>query len=972
MLFMRTKTQFVMLTTVLASMVAPASAMSGMSATPEDGDESHMSLGSTSVVDERSRCVSFMAQQPSDFGMSRENAEDTKIVSDWSVNAGSDNGFAQREDDQRFIKTADGVIGVYTSGDVEKYYECHVVKMSNSGSVLWEKTIQPGEYTIARGICEGADGTVYVTGETSVDGATHIYVAGFSADGTAKFQKVLDEGYAAIQQVYGILPYNGGAVVVFDTPVSGQKYMTNYQVVSAAGVFGNSGSMPVDMTVWDAYVHGDSLLIVNYTQITGVNLLTGEVIAPKTFARIQSSLLSGDTLYLLTRETSTETGSVSMHLSRYTVSGETLTRDWIKDLELSSTNFLCTLYQDKNSDVYALVKYPQAWYIAKVTPQGEVAFTQDVAPGDSNVVSGFCYSFCVDDAGNYIFAGMGIDFKVFISKLSPQFELLSCHKTIVDDSADFTMSASRMHQSMFDGSNLIACGFIRKSNMDLGYYPFLAQWNVSGNEAAETWKHVAAPGNITRSRAIASTVDATGDVYAIVNSNNSYSVVKYDAAGTQLWAKAISDPELNSAELYSVKTLSNGNIVVSGNATIMENGSKRNVIPVWCMDSNGGLLWKQYKYDQTLFNIPQTIDLIIDSSDNIYAMVYAYKPNYSGSLAAVAKYSSTGEELWLKTFPYESGTVYPRKGIIDKSGNLVIAGYRFSNADGGVFHPTVMKVTPAGELAFMTSSFDDSAVAMQYTDVWADDEGNIFTAGTTGQTEPIYAKYDAQGVEVFATYESGTSGYFLTVSGYDDNVVLVGTRINQQNVMVGYVRVIDKNGNEVWNAEYENGKAQLMYIAPTDPLVFVGYYVDANAKAHEVVVNYSKEGNLINELTGEPVSNSSNGYSLTSVSGNGHFLATTSYTMIDKIISKGFARRYTLGVIDGVENVNADKCSVLVDGNCIHVAGDGVTSLGLYDLSGRRVARTAGSEISTQGVAKGIYLLEIETASGKAAVKVAI
>jgi hypothetical protein len=184
------------------------------------------------------------------------------------------------------------------------------------------------------------------------------------------------------------------------------------------------------------------------------------------------------------------------------------------------------------------------------------------------------------------------------------------------------------------------------------------------------------------------TLDSSGNVYALsIDSNANLRVRKYNPSGILLLTISNNASVTPSA----VGVDSTGNIFVLTRLV-----SSASFARMFKYSSTGTLLTASNFYSS--FNL-FICDLIIDSSDNLYASLYDFNTNKGGY---IFKLTSALVKVWTKRIePAVTGNVSsPVALALDSTDNLYVAGYTtgsyrgFTNA--GLYDIFVMKYSPAG------------------------------------------------------------------------------------------------------------------------------------------------------------------------------------------------------------------------------------------------------------------------------------
>jgi hypothetical protein len=277
------------------------------------------------------------------------------------------------------------------------------------------------------------------------------------------------------------------------------------------------------------------------------------------------------------------------------------------------------------------------------------------------------------------------------------------------------------------------------------------------------------------------TVDSSGNAYitgytegtlAGNTSAGSYDafIAKYDLSGNQIWVKQFGTSLFDVSSGVAVDSSSNAYITGYTLGTFAGNTSAGgNDVFVAKYDSSGNQIWvKQFGTTSSDFGN----GIAVDSSGNTY-ITGGTSDTFSGNTNAgnydvfVAKYDSSGNQVWVKQFGTSSSDF--GSGIaVDSSGNAYIAGQTngtfAGNTNAGSADMFIAKYDSSGNQVwvkqFGTSSGDfGSGIAV-------DASGNTYTTGYTegalagnisaGSADMFIAKYDTSGNQVWVK-QFGTS-----------------------------------------------------------------------------------------------------------------------------------------------------------------------------------------------------------------------
>lgn len=251
-------------------------------------------------------------------------------------------------------------------------------------------------------------------------------------------------------------------------------------------------------------------------------------------------------------------------------------------------------------------------------------------------------------------------------------------------------------------------------------------------------------------------VDSLGNVYVVGDYESGMMsgfmvISKFNSSGAFIWNRSISSTGTAYSYGESIAIGPLGDIYASG--TIIEATITR-------FDSSGNNVWTSY------FETPTTREnfegVAVDSSGDIYVTGMFDDTGVKDIL--LAKYNSSGSQLWNKTFS-EGGSDHPKDIVLDSSSNIFITG-----DIGGNFY--VAKYNSSGSpLWNITDSNGDHA-----TSIAIDSSSNIYVTGSSIGGDYYTAKYNSSGSRIWnITYgETGSdkaSGIALDSS---NNVYIVG------------------------------------------------------------------------------------------------------------------------------------------------------------------------------------------------------
>ena len=340
---------------------------------------------------------------------------------------------------------------------------------------------------------------------------------------------------------------------------------------------------------------------------------------------------------------------------------------------------------------------------------------------------------------------------------------------------------------------------------------FIAKYNASGTQV---WIKQFGSANDDDSYGIIT--DNNDNTYVTGSTKNSLGtydvfIAKYNTSGTQAWIKQFGTS--SDEEAYKITADSSGNIYVTG----YTNGSLPGFTNLGGSDafvakynSSGTQLWlKQFGFSSN----DNAKGISTDNSGNVYITGYTDGIVPNSSDAFIAKYNTSGTQLWLKEFG-SSGSDYGKGVSTDSSGNAYVVGYTNGSLGGnisaGLSDVFITKYNASGTQIWtkqIGSSVDDYGY-----DIVTDSSGNIYISGQTngslpdntniGSGDAFVAKYDTNGNKLWLK-QFGSSNYdsanAITINN-SGNVYIAGETFGSLpgNTNVGsedaFVVGFDRNG----------------------------------------------------------------------------------------------------------------------------------------------------------------------------------
>ncbi|OQA03311.1 MAG: Beta-propeller repeat protein [Planctomycetes bacterium ADurb.Bin401] len=230
--------------------------------------------------------------------------------------------------------------------------------------------------------------------------------------------------------------------------------------------------------------------------------------------------------------------------------------------------------------------------------------------------------------------------------------------------------------------------------------------------------------------------DAEGNIYAVGITNHNWLIIKYASDGRILWTQTYNGSANAYDALYKVAVDGTGNVYVCGEVSQSSYGRNCAVAKY---SSAGTQLWIRTYGD---FDNDFLESMVLDNSGNVY--VTGSMENYTDCDYVTLKYSANGQLLWDSYYDC-IGWDEAIDIALSCDGDVVVTGYSFGeNVDSA----TVKYDSETGEQVWVRR-YNGSGNSTDYTEAIAADKfGNIFVHGKSceiGSTDYITICYDLEG-----------------------------------------------------------------------------------------------------------------------------------------------------------------------------------------------------------------------------------
>ena len=329
-------------------------------------------------------------------------------------------------------------------------------------------------------------------------------------------------------------------------------------------------------------------------------------------------------------------------------------------------------------------------------------------------------------------------------------------------------------------------------------------------------------------------LDANANVYVVGTSRGNGTsddivTIKYDSAGTQLWASYFNGAANGSEEGRAIDVNSTGDVFVCGvspDAGFINDGVAIKY------NSAGVQQWAQL-YNGTASGTDEFLDLIIDGSSNVYVTGHTEATGVNFNVLTI-KYNSAGTQQWLMTYDGAAASGdYGKSITLDLNNNVIVASQSF--ATNQWMDILTIKYSNAGSQLW-TARYNHAA--NRFEDAWdvkCDAAGFIYVVGQgqavgNNSTPPdcVTLKFSPAGGQVWVKrWDGGFSNdddrAFCVALDDTANVYVGGYSRNGSNL--DYITIkYDSSGTEEFalrfNSQY-NRDEQINAIAVKSGSIYV-------------------------------------------------------------------------------------------------------------------------------------------------------
>lgn len=338
--------------------------------------------------------------------------------------------------------------------------------------------------------------------------------------------------------------------------------------------------------------------------------------------------------------------------------------------------------------------------------------------------------------------------------------------------------------------------------------------------------------NIGWTRMVSNGTDFYAGGYVIVSGRYVGLIAKYDASGTLLWQRQITQSSGSIGQCYIIGMTvdASGNVYAVGYAFLTT--SSIDAAFTLKYDTSGTLQWIRSNGDNSTTTM---YDVAADSSGNVYSV-----GQRSGNGGVMQRYNASGTGIGSLAFFDSAGTGQERfLGIsLDSSANCYIVGANANNGNLIVVKTNSSNTVQWQRLVFVTAP---SAGTSTNTAVVADSSGNSFIAVGNGSTVHLL-RYNTSGTiqwQRSLVRTSGTIGLQDLALDTSNNLIVTGTT----NLNAGDIFTIKVPTDGSKTGTYSVGGGTFTYAASSLGEVAGGFSSGTNASGGNHTLSSSTGSN---------------------------------------------------------------------------------------------------------------------------------
>lgn len=321
-----------------------------------------------------------------------------------------------------------------------------------------------------------------------------------------------------------------------------------------------------------------------------------------------------------------------------------------------------------------------------------------------------------------------------------------------------------------------------------------------------------------------------GFVSASGGNNEDLVLIKYNSAGTQIWAKTYNNENGSSDKALGIVVDNAGNYIYLTGYT--NTGNNYDYLTVK-YSNNGSFKWAK-TFDNGQNSDDRALGIIVDSGDHIIVTGYSQGSTSSYDYFTI-KYVSDGNVSWTQRYNGPSGGEDKAMGIVvDAAENYTITGYSMTSSSPDSKDIKTIQYNKNGETNWTKTYNGPDNLSDNAFGIIIDNSDNIIITGSTGRISTsedfLTLKYDQSGIQKWAvstniSENNSDIAHGVAVSNNGNVIYVVGTSIQGTGAESLSMAKYNSNGQLQQSILYPaSGSASCVVINASNDLFLGGYY----------------------------------------------------------------------------------------------------------------------------------------------------
>jgi uncharacterized delta-60 repeat protein len=748
---------------------------------------------------------------------------------------------------------------VYIVGSTNSDTDVIILKYDKTGSLVWQRKLSGASSTEnGNGIAVDNLGNVYIVGTINNGSTNDILIVKYNTSGTLLWQIILASSGNDVGN--GIAVDSSGNVYITGTTGSTNdiitaKYDTNGNILWQRTINGNEGydsgyGIVVD-NLGNVYIIGIHLnngnftpLIVKYNN-SGSLLWQRKLSTGSSFATNGNKKIAVDSsgnVYIVFSRYIVGSGAYDAIITKYDTLGAIQWQRKFGNFANNRNDYGNGIAVDSSGSVYITGSTYNGTnddiLIAKYDTLGAIQWQRTLA--SSNIDQG--NGIAVDSSGTNVYITGSINYSdILIARLpgdgsivnptyTGKLKLIHSASALSDAGGDLTSSTPSPLLTDSAGTldsfkcDLYSSDPALTSAIVTSEVPVSSTSSLTTTSPISVWTLATAMSYGTPGAMTSIIFDSLGNYY-LFSANGTFAlIVKYNSSGTILWQKRSTGFDNYPYQPFKIAIDSSNNVYTCGS---YYNGSS--YLPTTAKyDSSGNILWLR-----TFTNISYANTIAVDSSDNVYVTAS------SGSNAVIVKYNSSGTIQWQRLLSGSGASTNITSIAFDGFNNVYFCGSTGTYPNNDIL---IGKYNSSGVIQWQRTLNSGLDCANGIT---VDSSGNSYITGVINSNQTLILKYDTNGnlqwQRLLATLFSNGGGYGIEFDSNNNKIYIVGTSSNRI-----LIAKYDTNGNYEWQRSlYFNTESAYGWgikLNSSSSVYITGVYVNYAKAVHTLIAKIPSDG----------------------------------------------------------------------------------------------------------------------------------